>query len=175
MYYFNTITEESSWEKPAGYQGSQDVIADHPIPLSTKQVGDTEWDEAVCLDGRKYYINRETKVRGPPGPGACVKMHMGTGMCLDGRKYYIHRKLRCRGWGPAPIVQKMHACEVWGGGSALLFLVLVCDAPSSGQLRILTKRLGPAHSPGQPPPDRRCNPPLILIHRFDLIMIIDGG
>ena len=63
MYYYNSVTTESSWSKPAGFSGEvQDAK-----PTSQLRVPGTQWYEIHCEDGRKYYYNDESEVK--PGNG----------------------------------------------------------------------------------------------------------
>lgn len=59
VYYYNSITQESTWQQPPEYRGNANKVADQPIPVSTTQVPDTEWQEVKCRDGRVYYYHEE--------------------------------------------------------------------------------------------------------------------
>ncbi|PNH08734.1 Pre-mRNA-processing protein 40C, partial [Tetrabaena socialis] len=61
VYYYNTVTEESSWEKPAGFRGEVADVSEAPVPVETKQVGDTEWQEVKCSDGRVYFYHPDSE------------------------------------------------------------------------------------------------------------------
>ena len=63
VYYFNTQTNESSWERPAGFQGDGARASAQPKPVSTVPVKGTQWAEVSCDDGKKYYFNATTQVR----------------------------------------------------------------------------------------------------------------
>ena len=58
VYYFNTISNESSWTKPEGFSGE---VWDAK-PTSQLRVPGTAWYEIHCEDGRKYYYNDQTEV-----------------------------------------------------------------------------------------------------------------
>ena len=63
MYYFNTLTEESAWDKPADFVGGEAEEMGEPTPVSSFLIPGTPWTEVLCDDGRKYYYNSATEVR----------------------------------------------------------------------------------------------------------------
>lgn len=67
VYYFNTITSESSWSEPEGYTGDAPAATAAAAISSTRCKG-TRWSEVLCSDGRKYYQHLDTGV----GPAASV-------------------------------------------------------------------------------------------------------
>lgn len=63
VYYYNTLTNESSWEKPEGFKGDSSKASAQPVPASTTSIKGTDWSEVLCTDGRKYYFNAASQVR----------------------------------------------------------------------------------------------------------------
>lgn len=62
MYYYNTVSEESAWERPPDFKGDTEKVAEQPVPSSSNVVLGTAWSEVKCLDGRVYYYNSESEV-----------------------------------------------------------------------------------------------------------------
>ena len=74
MYYFNPLTNASSWVKPEGFTGG----VSEAVPTSQLRVPGTAWFEIHCEDGRKYYHNDKTEVR----PGSWKKSRFSVSQCL---------------------------------------------------------------------------------------------
>jgi hypothetical protein len=75
VYYFNTVTSESAWTEPEGFQetggpsGGGAVSVDATAVTSTRIKG-TAWSLVACVDGRKYYVNSVTEVCAAAVPAA---------------------------------------------------------------------------------------------------------
>jgi hypothetical protein len=59
-FYHNGESGESSWVKPATFQGEADVGA-LPTPVAQVEVGDTSWVRVMCADGRQYFFDKRTR------------------------------------------------------------------------------------------------------------------
>ena len=62
VYYHNPSTGESSWQKPAGFEGDAGSAGAAPVPISSEQIPNTGWSEVTCSDGRKYYYHAAKEV-----------------------------------------------------------------------------------------------------------------
>jgi len=61
VYYFNTETNSSSWEKPAGFNADVSTVKAEVKPVASKQVAGTDWSEVTTDDGKRYFYNLKTK------------------------------------------------------------------------------------------------------------------
>ncbi|KAI3429121.1 uncharacterized protein J3R85_008533 [Psidium guajava] len=62
VYYYNALTGESTYEKPACFKGELDNVASKAAPISMEKLADTDWEIVTMNDGRKYYYNHKTKL-----------------------------------------------------------------------------------------------------------------
>ncbi|XWS69410.1 hypothetical protein CRYUN_Cryun04dG0176600 [Craigia yunnanensis] len=62
VYYYNALTGESTYEKPAGFKGKPDQVTVQPTPVSVEQLAGTDWALVTTNDGKKYYYNSKTKI-----------------------------------------------------------------------------------------------------------------
>ena len=78
MYYYNTLTNESTWEKPEGYKGDASKASAQPKPLATQLIKGTDWSEVVCEDGKKYFYNTTSLVSPLPLLLACSSLGLSS-------------------------------------------------------------------------------------------------
>lgn len=62
VYYYNAVTGESTYEKPAGFKGETDKVPVQPTPVSMEYLTGTDWALVTTNDGKKYYYNSKMKV-----------------------------------------------------------------------------------------------------------------
>lgn len=82
VYYYNTVSEESAWERPPDFKGDTEKVAEQPVPSSSNVVLGTAWSEVKCLDGRVYFYNSESEVW-VCGVRMCVALWRGVAMCTQ--------------------------------------------------------------------------------------------
>lgn len=62
VYYYNSITGQSTYEKPPGFKGEPDKVPVQSTPVSVEKLASTDWVLVTTNDGKKYYYNTKTKV-----------------------------------------------------------------------------------------------------------------
>ncbi|KAL0743152.1 hypothetical protein Bca4012_084665 [Brassica carinata] len=62
VYYYNSVTGQSTYEKPPGFETELDKVPVQPIPISMENLHGTDWALVSTNDGKKYYYNNKTKV-----------------------------------------------------------------------------------------------------------------
>lgn len=62
IYYYNSLTGESTYEKPAGFRGEPGKVDAQPTPVSWEKLSGTDWALVATNDGQKYYYNTKTKL-----------------------------------------------------------------------------------------------------------------
>ena len=77
VYYYNTVTGDSSWSAPEDLAGGAPAGGGGAsVPVSTTAVKGTSWSEILCSDGKTYYHNSATQVT------ARQIMHLALCMCM---------------------------------------------------------------------------------------------
>nr|XP_007131664.1 hypothetical protein PHAVU_011G031500g [Phaseolus vulgaris]ESW03658.1 hypothetical protein PHAVU_011G031500g [Phaseolus vulgaris] len=61
IYYYNAMTGESTYDKPAGFIGESHQVSAQPTPVSMTDLPGTDWLLVSTSDGKKYYYNNRTK------------------------------------------------------------------------------------------------------------------
>eukprot|EP00268_Persea_americana_P023274 TRINITY_DN22924_c0_g1_i1.p1 TRINITY_DN22924_c0_g1~~TRINITY_DN22924_c0_g1_i1.p1 ORF type:complete len:1089 (-),score=274.03 TRINITY_DN22924_c0_g1_i1:759-4025(-) len=62
VYYYNSLTGQSTYERPSCFKGESDKVPVQSTPVSTEKLVGTDWVLVSTNDGKKYYHNTKTKV-----------------------------------------------------------------------------------------------------------------
>ncbi|GJT68914.1 pre-mRNA-processing protein 40C isoform X1 [Tanacetum coccineum] len=62
IYYYNSVTGQSTYQKPAGFKGEPDKGYSQPTPISWEKCAGTDWSLVTTNDGKRYYYNAKTKL-----------------------------------------------------------------------------------------------------------------
>nr|CAD1836216.1 unnamed protein product [Ananas comosus var. bracteatus] len=62
VYYYNSVTKESTYEKPAGFKGEPEKVSTPSVPVSWEKLPGTDWTLVTTNDGKKYYYDAKNKV-----------------------------------------------------------------------------------------------------------------
>ncbi|KAI5072388.1 hypothetical protein GOP47_0012996 [Adiantum capillus-veneris] len=61
IYYYNSVTGQSTYDQPLGFQGEVDKVAAQPTPVSWEMIGGTGWAMVTTNDAKRYYYHRDTQ------------------------------------------------------------------------------------------------------------------
>ncbi|XP_020599394.1 pre-mRNA-processing protein 40C isoform X2 [Phalaenopsis equestris] len=74
LYYYNTISGESTYERPSKFKGEPEKIALQIIPVSWEKLSGTNWSLVTTNDLKKYYYNTVNKVSSWQVPAEVLEM-----------------------------------------------------------------------------------------------------
>lgn len=78
LYYYNTISGESTYERPFKFKGEPEKIALPIAPVSWEKLSGTNWTLVTTNDGKKYYYNTLNKVSSWQVPAEVLEMKKNT-------------------------------------------------------------------------------------------------
>ncbi|KAL7609464.1 pre-mRNA-processing protein 40C [Lactuca sativa] len=62
LYYYNSVTGQSTYQKPPGFKGEPERVYAQPTPISWEKCVGTDWSLVTTNDGKRYYYNAKTKL-----------------------------------------------------------------------------------------------------------------
>lgn len=74
LYYYNTISGESTYERPFKFKGEPEKTALQIIPVSWEKLSGTNWSLVTTNDLKKYYYNTVNKVSSWQVPAEVLEM-----------------------------------------------------------------------------------------------------
>ncbi|KAL3678003.1 hypothetical protein R1sor_020959 [Riccia sorocarpa] len=61
VYYYNSLTGKSTYDKPPGFKGEAQKVNVQPTPVSWERISGTDWALVTTNDGKKYYYNTKSQ------------------------------------------------------------------------------------------------------------------
>ncbi|KAL2641453.1 hypothetical protein R1flu_009040 [Riccia fluitans] len=61
VYYYNSMTGKSTYDKPPGFTGEAMKVTTQPAPVSWERLSGTDWALVTTNDGKKYYYNTKSQ------------------------------------------------------------------------------------------------------------------
>lgn len=61
VYYYNSVTAQSTYTRPEGFKGEPAKVTTQPTPVSWERLDSTDWALVTTDDGKKYYYNTKSQ------------------------------------------------------------------------------------------------------------------
>lgn len=74
IYYYNSITKESTYVKPSSFKGEPAKVTVQTTPVSWEKLAGTNWTLVTTNDGKNYYYDEKTKVSSWQVPPEVIEM-----------------------------------------------------------------------------------------------------
>lgn len=74
VYYYNALTGESTYEKPAGFKEEVEKLTGQTTPVSWEKLAGTDWVWVTTNDSKRYYYNTKTKMSSWQIPSEVIEL-----------------------------------------------------------------------------------------------------
>ncbi|XP_073000923.1 pre-mRNA-processing protein 40C [Typha latifolia] len=151
IYYYNSVTGKSTYEKPADFKGEIERITAQSVPVSWEKLAGTDWTLVTTNDGKKYYYDTKTKVSSwqlPPDIAELRKNQEGDS--LKGNAIQLQNAVILTEKVSAAVSISAPAAQT--GGRDSVALRAPAALVSSSALDLIKKKLQDAGTPSSPSP-----------------------
>ncbi|KAJ8564843.1 hypothetical protein K7X08_001303 [Anisodus acutangulus] len=139
IYYYNSLTGESTYQKPAGFRGEPGKVAAQPTPVSWEKLAGTDWALVATNDGQKYYYNTKTKLSSWQIPSEVTELKKKhDAEALQAQSTSTPNVNESTEKGSAPISLSVPAASIGGRDATTLRPSIV---PGSSALDLVKKKL----------------------------------
>lgn len=76
VYYYNSVTAQSTYTRPDGFKGEPAKVTTHPTPVSWERLSPTDWALVTTDDGKKYYYNTKSQASCWEVPSEVAELRM---------------------------------------------------------------------------------------------------
>ncbi|XP_073112719.1 pre-mRNA-processing protein 40C isoform X2 [Elaeis guineensis] len=143
VYYYNSVTGESTYERPSSFNGEPENVTAQSTPVSWEKLAGTNWTLVTTNDGRKYYYDTKNKVSSWQVPAEVLELRKSQES--DALKGNANQLTNVADKGSAPISMSAPAVET--GGRDSMALRTSGAAVSSSALDLVKKKLQDAGTP----------------------------
>eukprot|EP00850_Spirogloea_muscicola_P019248 SM000187S03865 [mRNA] locus=s187:38786:47393:+ [translate_table: standard] len=61
LYFYNTLTNKSTYERPPGFTGEVEKVSSQPTPVAWERIPQSDWALVTTDDKKKYYYNTKSQ------------------------------------------------------------------------------------------------------------------
>ncbi|KAL4570025.1 hypothetical protein LXL04_025674 [Taraxacum kok-saghyz] len=150
LYYYNAVTGQSTYHKPAGFKGEPERVYAQPTPISWEKCAGTDWSLVTTNDGKRYYYNAKTKLSSWQIPTDVTELRKRQESdALKEQSMSVPNAATLTEKGSVPL--SLNAPAIQTGGRDAMPGVPVTSSSASA-LDLIKKKLQDSTSPDTPPP-----------------------
>ncbi|KAJ6839947.1 pre-mRNA-processing protein 40C [Iris pallida] len=145
IYYYNSITKESTYTKPSSFKGEPEKVSAQPTPTSWEKFAGTDWMLVTTSDGKKYYYDTKNKVSSWQAPPVVAELNKIEGGNSKGNATQVENASAVADKVSSPVQISTPAVHT-GGRDSLVLRSSGAQVPSSA-LDLIKKKLQDAGAP----------------------------